>query len=274
MFVANGIRADAIQVPAAMATEPMWRDTTIETLVSPGYETLASGGLGFEWDTYEPSYTLCLRYPPAIKFLSSTAVNLTGNASNQDGSQYNSSINPCTHYIVAYQTGEALVVNFGTNQWGWGLSDEHVRGSAVTNATMRQATVNLLADMDCQPATLETGLTVATNQLGSWTFPTLSTLSVPATATVAANETVPLVAAAVWSNGITTDFAAFIDWTSSDESMATVKEGVVAGVAVGTATITATYGATTDTCTLTVDPGGSAGRHVPAPPVRPRRPDL
>ena len=108
--------------------------------------------------------------------------------------------------------------------------------------------------MDCQPSTLEVGLTTATNQLGSWTFPTLSSLSIPATATVAVNETVPLVAAAVWSNGITTDFAAFIDWTSSDESKATVKEGIVVGVAVGSVTITATYGATTDTCTVTVTP--------------------
>ena len=58
----------------------------------------------------------------------------------------------------------------------------------------------------------------------------------------------------MWSNGITTDFAAYVDWTSTDESVATVKEGVVTGVAVGTATITATYGATTDTCTVTVTP--------------------
>ena len=190
VFVANGIRADAIQVPASMAAEPMWRNTTVNGLVAPGYETLTSGGLGFEWDTFEPSYTPCLRYPPAIKFLSSTAINLTGNAANEDGSQYNATINPCTHRIVAYKAGDALVVNFGTNQWGWGLSDEHVRG--------RRGDQRHDASGDRQPARrhgLSTGdvrgriCRRPPTSSTSWTFPTLTSLSIPATATVAVNET-------------------------------------------------------------------------------------
>ncbi len=46
-----------------------------------------------------------------------------------------------------------------------------------------------------------------------------------------------------------------VTWTSSDDTKATVKDGVVTGVAAGTATITATAGEATATCTVTVSAG-------------------
>ena len=120
---------------------------------------------------------------------------------------------------------------------------------------MKQATVNLLADMDCQPATLDPEMTAAIDQLTSWTFPTMTSMTIPATATVPKDSTATLRATAVWSNGISTDFADYVTWTSDDEDIATVKEGgVVAGITQGDATITAVYGAITETCTLTVGP--------------------
>ena len=45
-----------------------------------------------------------------------------------------------------------------------------------------------------------------------------------------------------------------ITWSSSDDNVATVVNGVVTAVAAGTATITATYGALTATCVVTVIP--------------------
>lgn len=47
-----------------------------------------------------------------------------------------------------------------------------------------------------------------------------------------------------------------ITWTSSDDTVATVENGVITGVAVGTATITATCGDYSDTCTVTVEAQG------------------
>ncbi len=43
-----------------------------------------------------------------------------------------------------------------------------------------------------------------------------------------------------------------VAWTSSDDTVATVANGVVTGVAAGSATITATVGSVTATCTVTV----------------------
>lgn len=47
-------------------------------------------------------------------------------------------------------------------------------------------------------------------------------------------------------------YATAITWSSSNEAIATVENGIVTGVAAGTATITATMGELTATCTVTV----------------------
>ena len=57
----------------------------------------------------------------------------------------------------------ALVFGAGTMQWAWGLDNNHSGGSATTSDdAVRQATVNLFADMGVQPATLQSGLSAAT----------------------------------------------------------------------------------------------------------------
>ena len=57
----------------------------------------------------------------------------------------------------------ALVFGAGTVQWSWGLDGNHDRGaSRRPTRDMQQATVNLLADMACQPDTLQSGLVAAT----------------------------------------------------------------------------------------------------------------
>ena len=48
----------------------------------------------------------------------------------------------------------------GTVQWSWGLDGGNPTGQAP-DPTMQQATVNLLADMGAQPATLLPGLVAA-----------------------------------------------------------------------------------------------------------------
>ncbi|MCH5373867.1 MAG: DUF4082 domain-containing protein, partial [Planctomycetes bacterium] len=73
-----------------------------------------------------------------------------------------------THELTMYRDPSgALVFGAGTVRWSWGLDGVHDFDSGTPNASttpdirMQQATVNLLADMEAQPATLQAGLTAA-----------------------------------------------------------------------------------------------------------------
>ena len=52
--------------------------------------------------------------------------------------------------------------------WAWGLDGIHAIPGAPTDPNMQQATVNLLADMGTQPATLASGLLPAGGRAVSW----------------------------------------------------------------------------------------------------------
>jgi hypothetical protein len=72
-----------------------------------------------------------------------------------------------THNLTLYRAASgALVFGAGTVQWSWGLDTEHDIspdiGPAQPDPNMSQATVNLLADMGVQPASLQAPLTAAT----------------------------------------------------------------------------------------------------------------
>src|SRR5262249_53926314 len=68
-----------------------------------------------------------------------------------------------THHLAMYRASSgALVFGAGTVQWSWGLDGTHDRGTSTPNTAMRQATVNLLADMGAQPGSLQSGLVAAT----------------------------------------------------------------------------------------------------------------
>ena len=53
----------------------------------------------------------------------------------------------------------ARVFGAGTIQWSWGLDANHDRAGTPVSQVMQQATVNLFADMNVQPANLQAGLT-------------------------------------------------------------------------------------------------------------------
>jgi len=68
-----------------------------------------------------------------------------------------------THHLTLYRASSgALVFGAGTIYWAWGLDSIHAIPGAPTDPNMQQATVNLLADMGSQPATLQSGLGPAT----------------------------------------------------------------------------------------------------------------
>ncbi|MGN9906617.1 DUF4082 domain-containing protein [Phytohabitans sp. LJ34] len=145
-----------LQVPAADGKMRFWRGTTVATQAAGATATLGTGTLGYEWDVDADNGSR----PRGLIRLSTTTA--SGLDLLQDyGSTYGGG--SATHNLTLYRAPSgALVFGAGTVQWSWGLDSNHDRGSGAASTPMRQATVNLFADMGVQPATLVSGLTAAT----------------------------------------------------------------------------------------------------------------
>ncbi len=157
MFLVNTSPSNlAVSVPAAMGKLRLWRNTSVATLPAGGVATMTSGTLGYEWDQEANNGFR----PAGLMRLSSTTQ--SGVQILLDyGSTYGTGT--ATHNLTLYRhPSGALVFGAGTVQWTWGLDSNHDRGSAAADVRMRQAMVNLFADMDAQPATLQAGLVPAT----------------------------------------------------------------------------------------------------------------
>jgi hypothetical protein len=145
----------AMTVPAADGKMRFWRDTGIAELAANQTATLPDQTLGYEWDEDIDNGSR----PAGLFHMSSTTANVPEKL--QD---FGTTVAPgtATHHLTLYKAASgALVFGGGTVQWSWGLDPEHDGpGDAPTAADprMRQATVNLFADMGVQPLTLQTGL--------------------------------------------------------------------------------------------------------------------
>ena len=172
IFTVNGWRNDVIKVPAEYGRFRFWRNTDIAKL-QPGQTAVLGGAtLGMEWDE-----DLDNGFRPAgLMHLSATTVDNVPYI--QDfGTVYDSGT--ATHHLTLYRAKSgALVFGAGTIQWPWGLDPYHdnemgfsaTRGSYSIRVgvdprgpdpRVQQATVNLFADMDVLPATLQPGLVPA-----------------------------------------------------------------------------------------------------------------
>ncbi|MGW5051370.1 DUF4082 domain-containing protein [Actinokineospora sp. NPDC004072] len=162
LFMVNGYRADAIEVPKSYGRNRLWRNTSVAT--ATGTTRFPAGTLGYEWDT-DPDNGF---RPAGSIRLSHTTVNVDfGMLLLDHGNTYGAG--PADHNITLYRDPEskALVFNTATVQWAWGLDDDHTfpygaPPTAPTSPAMQQATVNMLADMGAQPRTLMPGLVAAT----------------------------------------------------------------------------------------------------------------
>ncbi|MDE6557761.1 MAG: Ig-like domain-containing protein, partial [Clostridia bacterium] len=95
--------------------------------------------------------------------------------------------------------------------------------------------------------------------------PTVTEVAVtPTTATVTAGETTNLTASVTMSDG--SEYGGNVAWTSSDETVATVSNGVVTTKKAGTVTITATAGGKSSTATITVE-----AADAPTPSGKPQK---
>ncbi|WP_199752749.1 N,N-dimethylformamidase beta subunit family domain-containing protein [Actinoplanes sp. ATCC 53533] len=183
-----------LQVPAADGKMRFWRGTTVATQAAGATATLGAGIVGYEWDEDADNGAR----PRGLIGLSTTTA--TGVDVLQDyGSTYASG--SATHRLTLYRAASgALVFGAGTVQWSWGLDSDHDRGSGAASAPMRQATVNLFADMGAQPATLQSGLTAATASTD--TVGPAATVTAPAAgASVSAGAPVTIAGTAADSGG-------------------------------------------------------------------------
>ncbi len=164
MFMVNGgpTRKDSIKVPPADGKMRFWRGTSVATATTT--TTMPAGTLGYEWDADLDNASR----PAGLVRLSTATYAISGDLLLDQGYTYGSG--STTHALTLYRTPRttaapngALVFGAGTVQWSWGLDATHdSTGTATsTSPAMRQATVNLLADMGAQPGTIVSGLTAA-----------------------------------------------------------------------------------------------------------------
>lgn len=145
----------AIEVPGRFAKLRIWRDTAVAALQPDEIAVLAPNTLGYEFNSDVDNGFR----PPGLIRLSETVKNV-----DRYMSDFGNSLRPgrLTHSLVMYRAGSgALVFGTGTIQWSWGFGFHHDGVNTAADRTMLQATVNVLADMGLQPATLAEGLVPA-----------------------------------------------------------------------------------------------------------------
>jgi hypothetical protein len=197
LFRVNGPGTDntnlAIKVPAAMGKLRFWRNTpNVSTQAAGATWTLPASTLGYEWDVEEDNGSR----PAGLFDLSSATYALTTDLLLDAGGLYGAGT--ATHKMSMHRAPSgALVFGAGTVQWSWGLDSS---SGGTVDANMRQATVNLFADMGVQPATLQSGLLPATKSTD--TTPPTSTITSPANGiTVALGTTLTATGTAADSGG-------------------------------------------------------------------------
>lgn len=167
----------AMKVSAAFGKLRFWRNTPLATMTT-GTLTLANATLGYEFDADLDNGSR----PNGLFHLTEQT-----EAVQSKLQDYGNTVGPgtVTHSMTEYRAPSgALVFGSGTVQWSFGLDGDHDGPASTANTTQQQATVNLLADMGAQPATLATGLVAATKSTD--TVKPTSTISSSAHAVVAA----------------------------------------------------------------------------------------
>ncbi|PYU10769.1 MAG: hypothetical protein DMG37_19195, partial [Acidobacteria bacterium] len=174
LFRVDEFRSDSISVPQADGRMRFWRNTNIASLAPGQVATLPAGTLGYEWDVDDDNGFRPAGLIPLSTTTISVSTYLLDNYTIGDG--------VATHHLSLYRAPSgALVFGAGTVYWSWGLDATHAIPGTPTDPNMQQATVNLLADMGVQPATLQSGLVPATASTD--TTPPKSTVTSPSPGT-------------------------------------------------------------------------------------------
>ncbi len=147
-----------------------------------------------------------------------------------------------TDYTLSGNGSVRLTATVEPSSWQgtvtWSSSDETVAivyGGLVTWTGAGEAVITAAAGDLTAQCTIQCGEVKATSVTLNYHK-----------ATLAANTSVTLTAQALPSN-----YSGGIVWSSSDETVATVKDGVITWVGAGTCTVTATAGDVADSCAVT-----------------------
>ncbi|WP_250002920.1 N,N-dimethylformamidase beta subunit family domain-containing protein [Actinoplanes sp. M2I2] len=184
----------SLRVPAEDGRMRFWRGTSVATQAAGATATLGTGTVGYEWDEDADNGA---RPRGLIRLSTTTASGL--DVLQDHGSTY--ATGSATHRLTMYRAPSgALVFGAGTVQWSWGLDSTHDRGSGAASTPMRQATVNLFADLGAQPATLQSGLSAATRSTDA-TGPSAAITAPAAGASVQAGSPVTVAGTATDAGG-------------------------------------------------------------------------
>ena len=193
IYYVDAFRKDSMHVSSAEGKLRFWRNTGIDTLPDGQIATLPAGVLGFEWDeTPDNGFQ-----PPGQIRMSTTTMGV-----NRYSILYGQTTIPgiATHHLSLYRhSSGALVFGAGATQWSWGLDATHDLPGTPVDTRIKQATVNLFADMGAQPATLQSGLVAAT-QSTDITPPT-SVITAPVGGVVATGAPVTIIGTASDAGG-------------------------------------------------------------------------
>ena len=204
LFTVNGTGVDnagtlSMEIPYADGQMRFWRNTAVASEAPGSTYTTPAGTLGYEFDT-DPDNG----FRPAGAFELSTATYvMTVDLLLDYGGTYGGGTAP--HHMVMHRAASgALVFSAGSIQWSWGLDSTHDNPFQSPNLApdpnMQQATINLFADMGVQPATIEPGLSPATQSTDK-TPPTSTIGSPSAGLTVYAGSTINISGTASDSGG-------------------------------------------------------------------------
>ncbi len=206
IFTVNGERDDAIMVPGQFGRHRFWRNTGIASLQTGQTAILPQGTLGYEWDE-----DLDNGFRPAgLQRLSSTTIDVTPKYLLDHGSNYG--VGTATHNLTLYRaTSGALVFGAGTVQWSWGLDTNHDSpNNAEPSPEMRQATVNLFADMGVQPSSPQSGIQTSTGT-SDLSPPTSTIVSPPPNSSVQSGDSLVISGTASDTNGVLASVEVSVD---------------------------------------------------------------
>jgi hypothetical protein len=192
----------SMQVPEEDGKLRFWRNTSVATLQPGEVAFVGDKVLGYEWDEDVDNGFR----PAGIIRMSSTTENVPeklvdpvswpgcGGISGAPCSTCRGCMvapGTATHSLTIYRAPSgALVFGAGTVQWSWGLDGTHDGGATNPSPIMRQATVNLFADMGMQPGSLQAGLIPATASTD--TVPPNSTITSPPAGIIVQSGSTPI----------------------------------------------------------------------------------
>ncbi|WP_162605809.1 DUF4082 domain-containing protein [Jiangella aurantiaca] len=170
-----------VTVNSAEGKLRLWRNTGLNSLPSGTKVELAPSTVG-----YESNEDLDNGFRPEGLIRMSTTVGPVTEYLQDFGNRV--APGNTTHHITLYKAPSgALVFSAGSVQWSWGLDAVHDGSGGPADRRMRQATVNLLADMDALPSSLDPTLTLATKSTD--VIAPTATISSPAAGAQLANGT-------------------------------------------------------------------------------------